>query len=146
MIGLNVVASLKGTPKGRPEFSNFPYTAPSVLKNQKKITFNSYEDFKSYLILVYNESLDFNKGDTFGSIIDTFSQRPFFCDPKIILNTKFQDDIRRYIYCEQTNTPPYAGGYGDTPYIWIEKNTIIRNVVNSNSTRELKHGKPKTNN
>ncbi len=51
------------------------------------------------------------------------------------------------MYAEQTSTPAYPGGYGETPQIWVEKYYIIRGIINTNQNRELKkhHGKPKAN-
>ena len=37
-----------------------------------------------------------------------------------------QKDIQRYIYCQDFNTQPYPGSYGEQPFKWIEKSFIIK--------------------
>ena len=50
------------------------------------------------------------------------------------------------MYSDETGTPPYPGGYGDAPKIWIDKYYIIRGIINTNQNREIKkHGKSKAN-
>lgn len=34
-----------------------------------------------------------------------------------------------YIYCNETNTPPYPGSYRETPAIWIQKYYIIKKTL-----------------
>ena len=142
MLGINVVTSLLGTPDSRPEFEAFPYRAQSVLQGESSVTFNNRPELDSYLLRVYRESLDFNKSNSSGAILDTFSQMPYFCNIEIFLSNKFQHDIRRYMYADQTGSPPYPGGYGEAPQIWIEKYYIIRGIINTHQNREIKkHGK-----
>ena len=40
--------------------------------------------------------------------------------------SKFQKDIEKYLYCEDTKTPAFPGHYGSIPKIWIEKHFIIK--------------------
>jgi len=132
------VCGLLGAPDDRPEFKAFPYTATSVLKTSKKVTFNDSSELKDYLLRVYREAREFNNGEMSGAILDTYSQMPFFCNINIFLDTKFQSDLRRYIYVQDTGTPPYDGGYGSTPKIWVDKYFIIKGIVNEYQNREMK--------
>ena len=132
------MCGLLGAPDDRPEFKAFPYTAPSVLKTSKKVTFNDSSELKDYLLRVYREAIEFNNGEMSGAILDTYSQMPFFCNINIFLDTKFQSDLRRYIYVQDTGTPPYDGGYGSTPKIWVDKYFIIKGIVNEYQNREMK--------
>tara|TARA_R100000234_G_scaffold117354_1_gene95674 strand:+ start:603 stop:755 length:153 start_codon:yes stop_codon:yes gene_type:complete len=34
-----------------------------------------------------------------------------------------------YVYCNETNTPPYPGSYNETPSIWIDKYYIIKQAL-----------------
>ena len=109
-----------------------------MLIGESTITFNDESDVSDYLLMVYRESLDYNKGDRGGAILDTYAQIPFFSNISIFLDAKLQSDIRRYTYSKDTNTPPYSGGYGDTPKIWIDKYFIIRSIINEHESRSVK--------
>ena len=60
--------------------------------------FKDKNDIIDYLFLVYQESLDYNKGNRSGAILDTYTQLPFFSNLSILLDVKLQNDIRRYMY------------------------------------------------
>ena len=53
--------------------------------------------------------------------LDLFDCLPFFSCPNKIYDQPCLDDIRKYLYCKETNTPAYKGSYSDTPKIWIDK-------------------------
>ena len=46
-----------------------------------------------------------------------------------ILNEECQDDISKYVYCNETNTPAYSGSYNDTPATWVEKYYIVKQAL-----------------
>ena len=127
-----------GAPDSRPEFEAFPYTTISVLKDEKAVTFYNKDQVSDYLLRVYYESLDYNNGENSGAILDTYTQIPFFSNINIFLDAKLQSDIRRYTYSKDTNTPPFEGGYGNTPKIWIDKYFIIRSIINEHEVRKVK--------
>ena len=57
-----------------------------------------------------------------------------------------QKDIAKYLYCEDTKTPPYSGSYGENPKIWLEKHFIIKQALSilyqeKRDENKLKHGK-----
>ena len=126
----------------------FPYTAISVLQGETNTTFSNTTDVETYLLRVYEEALGFKNNSMAGAILDTFTQMPFFCNINNFLNTKFQHDLQRYSYAQDTGTPPYQGDYGTTPKIWIDKYFIIKGVINTHQNREVKKRgrKSKTNN
>ena len=125
-------------PDSRPEFEAFPYTAQSVLKSEQKVTFNNKSEVIDYTLRVYRESLDFNKDSPGGAILDTYAQLPFFSNINIFLSNKFQHDLQRYMYAQDTGTPPHKGDYGSTPKIWIEKHYIIKGIITQYQNRETK--------
>ena len=128
-------------PDSKPAFKKHPYTAKSVIQGQNSITFSDKTQLKSYIYQVYEEALSFGKNTPSGAILDTFAQIPFFCNMETLLDTKFQGDLQRYSYCQDTGSPPYEGGYGSTPKIWIEKYFIIKGVINTHQQREVKRGR-----
>ncbi|MAH47851.1 hypothetical protein CMI37_18665 [Candidatus Pacearchaeota archaeon] len=102
------------------------------------VTFSDKNDIIEYLIRVYRESVDYNNGNRGGAILDTYMQLPFFSNVTHFLDVKLQGDIKRYIYAKDTGTPPYSGGYGDTPNIWMDKYFIIKSIINEHEGREIK--------
>lgn len=58
-----------------------------------------------------------------------FDQLPFFCCPNHFIDQNFQKDITRYLYCEDTKTPPYSGSYENLPAIWKEKHFLIKSAM-----------------
>lgn len=71
------------------------------------------------------EHLNRNNKD-FNPVYDVFQQIPFFSCKNKFLDKKFQKDVTKYMYCNDTNTPPYSGSYGDVPYLWKEKHFLIK--------------------
>ena len=127
-----------GAPDSRPEFEAFPYTTISVLINEKSVTFHNKDQVSDYLLRVYYESLDYNNGENSGAILDTYTQIPFFSNINIFLDAKLQSDIRRYMYAKDTGTPPYSGGYGETPKLWLDKYFLIKSIINEHEIRRVK--------
>ena len=83
------------------------------------------------------------KGDSYNELRAIYEQLPFFCCNNIISNRECQDDVAKYIYCKESNTPPYKGSYRDTPNIWIEKFFIIKNAINMRESILIKKAKKK---
>ena len=110
----------------------FPYEINSILFNdrRKKIRFNNIDDVLDYIKLLCQESEEHQKkGGSFSILNNLWEQLPFFvCDSKLICE-KAQNDISRYTYSRDANTPPYPGSYGDTPHIWLQKYYIIKQAM-----------------
>lgn len=118
------------------------------MQGQVNVSFKDYNDLEAYLLQVYDEALDYKNNTESGAILDTFAQIPFFCNIDKFLYTKFQRDLQRYSYSQDTGTPPYQGDYGSTPKLWVQKYFIIKGVINTHQSREVKKRgrKSKTNN
>ena len=101
-------------------------------------------NLKPYLLRVYEEALSFKNNTESGAILDTFAQIPFFCNIDKFLYTKFQRDLQRYSYSQDTGTPSYQGDYGSTPKLWLQKYFIIKGVINTHQSREVKKRGRKT--
>ncbi len=96
----------------------------------KTIHIENKNDVWDYIKLLKKESDEAIKtGSQFTTLINIFEQLPFFCCNNIILDEESQEDISRYVYCTETNTPAYSGSYEDTPSIWIDKYYIIKNAI-----------------
>jgi hypothetical protein len=62
-------------------------------------------------------------------IKDVFYQLPFFSCLNNFIDSNHQKDISKYLYCEDTKTPPHSGAYGDVPKTWKEKHFIIKQAL-----------------
>ena len=102
------------------------------------VAYNSEDDVWEMIRDLYAESKDINSDDSFDPILDVFYQVSYFCCPNIILDNEIQKDIQRYIYCEDTKTPPYPGNYGDVPVKWMNIHFILRNAVAISQNEERK--------
>ena len=79
---------------------------------------------------LYEESKEYSEDSSEGqSILDVLYQLPYFCCNNTILNQEIQEDIQRYIYCEDTKTQPYPGVYGDVPGKWMSIHFIIKSAI-----------------
>ena len=110
----------------------FPYEINSIISSdkRKKIKFNNINDVWDYIALLCQESKEHQKkGSSFSTLNNLWEQLPFFVCSNNIINEKAQKDISKYIYCADTNTPPYSGSYGDTPQIWEQKYYIIKQAM-----------------
>ena len=75
-------------------------------------------------------------------MIAIHEQIPFFCCPNAILNEKHQRNIEKYVYCNETGTPPFKGAYGDTLKKWIDIFFIIKNnLAKRNNYLQKQHQK-----
>ena len=79
---------------------------------------------------LYVESREIQSDLSDDPILAVFHQLPYFCCPDTILDRKIQEDISRYVYCEDTKTQPYPGDYGDVPAKWLSIHFILRNAIN----------------
>ena len=50
-------------------------------------------------------------------------------------------DIQRYVYCDNFNTQPYPGSYGQQPARWVQKSFIIKSEMNKATNKAIKDGK-----
>ena len=108
---------------------NTNYIAPFGEQNVFRtvsIAFSPYLPFtQAYAMRLKEESEDLN-GSGPDALIAVFEQLPFFCCFGNIFDRDCQEDIEKYLYCNETSTPAYPGTYRDTPKIWIKKYYIIK--------------------
>tara|TARA_R100001594_G_scaffold14555_3_gene31009 strand:+ start:13102 stop:13395 length:294 start_codon:yes stop_codon:yes gene_type:complete len=86
------------------------------------------------------ESLNMERSKSSSTLLDVYHQIPFFTCPNNIFDKSNQEDITKYIYCENTKTPLYKT-YGETAKIWIEKHFLIKHalsVLNKETIRKSK--------
>ena len=93
--------------------------------------FSCVEDVWDVIDLIIEETKSYNenKGKEFDIAESVKAQLPFFCCWNIVYDKYKQRDIKRYIYCEQFNVPPYSGSFDDQPATWIDKSFIIKNAL-----------------
>lgn len=70
-------------------------------------------------------------GKDFNVANSIYKQLPFFACRNIILNKEHQQDISRYVYCNEFGIPPFDGPYSSQPSRWVQKSFIIKSVLNS---------------
>jgi len=46
-----------------------------------------------------------------------------------------------YVYCNETNTPPFEGSYNDTPATWIEKYFLIKSTLEMRNKKIMEKNK-----
>ena len=130
-LGLNVL--IENSCEGKYcRTHEFPYEVKNILvnDNREKVKFSNIDDVWAYIDLLRIESQEHQKkGGSFSDLCNIWEQLPFFVCVNQLICEKAQDDIARYIYSKDTNTPPYAGSYGDTPHIWVLKYFIIKQAM-----------------
>ena len=84
------------------------------------------EDVWDYTLKLKYEAENMSRG---GVVKGVFYQLPFFTCPSLFYSDKHQKDITKYLYCDDTKTPPYPGGYGQTTNIWKEKHFLIKQAL-----------------
>ena len=78
------------------------------------------------MLIAECKEMNIKSGREFDVANSVIAQIPFFTCPSHFINLEYQEDIKRYIYCQETNVPPYEGPYNQQPYIWVEKYFIIK--------------------
>ena len=80
-----------------------------------------------------------NEGKSFDVSRSINAQLPFF-SCKNLFHSK---ENQTYIYCQDFNTQPYPGGYGEQPVLWIEKAFIIKSVLAKLNKDKIEDGSRK---
>tara|TARA_Y100000361_G_C11161010_1_gene347300 strand:+ start:2074 stop:2283 length:210 start_codon:yes stop_codon:yes gene_type:complete len=68
------------------------------------------------------------------------AQLPFFACKNIMLDTKSQKDISRFMYSRQYKISPYKGSYGEQPKKWVEKSFLLNNLLQRQKAKAIKDG------
>mgnify|MGYP001211057771 FL=1 len=106
-------------------------------------TFTCEKDVWDVIGLIIEETKEMNEksGKDFSVSGSVKSQLPFFACNNIIYDKDLQRDIQRYVYCDNFNTQPYPGSYGQQPARWVQKSFIIKNKMNKATNKAIKDGK-----
>tara|TARA_B100000424_G_scaffold268915_1_gene264756 strand:+ start:817 stop:1131 length:315 start_codon:yes stop_codon:yes gene_type:complete len=103
------------------------------------------EDVWSYIDKLQAEAMSLGETNTVKTI---FAQLPFFTCLNFFYCPKSQKDISKYLYCSDTGTPPFSGGYSNTTNIWKEKHFLIKQALSilyqdkkEELTRKQNHGR-----
>ena len=133
-------------PCGGCRFHKFPYEAqlPVMVDGQYETrTFSCEQDVWDVVDLIIEETKDMNEqtGKSFSPSSSVKSQLPFFACNNIIFDKEFQQDIERYIYCDNFKTPAYSGSYDEQPALWVQKSFIIKKALNKIQNKAIEDGK-----
>ena len=93
------------------------------------------------LIIEETEELNAMKNESFDIASSVQSQLPFFACQNILFDKEIQQDIERYVYCENFKTPAYPGSYDEQPALWVAKSYIIKKSLNRIQNKAIKDGK-----
>ena len=94
------------------------------------ITISNDDELWDYIWKLKEESEFVSKtGNSLDILNNIYEQLPFFVCNNRILDKHCQKDIAKYVYCKDTNTPPYSGSYQDTPSLWINKYYTIKSAI-----------------
>ena len=138
-LGLNVLIdnSCEGC-----NYHEYPYKFDNILikKDNPVIVINNEDELWDYVWKLKEESKAISKsGNSLDILNNVYEQLPFFVCNNRIIDKGCQKDISKYVYCKDTNTPPYPGSYQETPSMWIEKYYKIKNAMMLRE-RKLKEG------
>ena len=133
-------------PCGGCRFHKFPYEAqlPVMVDGQYETrTFSCEQDVWDVVDLIIEETKEMNEktGKSFSPSSSVKSQLPFFACNNIIFDKEFQQDIERYIYCDNFKTPAYSGSYDEQPALWVQKSFIIKKALNKIQNKAIEDGK-----
>ena len=93
-------------------------------------TFTCKEDVWNVIDLLIEEVYENNKkGKEFDVVQSVNAQLPFFTCINKVIDMDIQKDIQRYLYCNETNVPPYKGSYDEQPALWVETYFIIKKAL-----------------
>ena len=94
------------------------------------------------ILLLIEEAEMFNKeGKNFSIPLSIAKQLPFFVCPNLIMKKECQKAIERYIYCSETSTPAYKGGYGEQPFKWIQMYFVLKQAFAQLEKQQIKEAK-----
>ena len=133
-------------PCGGCKFHKFPYEAQIPVKvdgQYKTRIFTCEKDVWEVVDLIIEETKEMNEktGKSFSPSSSVKSQLPFFACNNIIFDKEFQQDIERYIYCDNFKTPAYSGSYDEQPALWVQKSFIIKKALNKIQNKATEDGK-----
>ena len=119
---------------GGCQYCEFPYEAQLPVKTENGYEtreFKSQDDVWAVINLIAQETrqLNLEQGKDFDVSKSIISQIPFFTCVNHIRDGKYLKMLRKYLYCTETGTPAYKGGYGEQPARWVQYYFIIKNTI-----------------
>jgi len=123
---LNVRFSALGVPEDFKGFSVFPYLAPSLVSG-KKAKFNNLDDVKEEMTNIMANKLHEGTGNI-GRVL--YEGLPFFANASNFVDSDNQLLIKKFQYCQLTNTPPFPS-LDKTPAKIVEDFTTIDSEINA---------------
>jgi len=106
-------------------------------------TFKNSNDVWEVVDLIIEETKEMNTthNKSFDISASVQSQLPFFSCQNFIFDKEIQQDIERYIYCENFKTPAYSGCYDEQPARWVQMSFLIKKTLNRLQNKAVKDGK-----
>ena len=108
----------------------FPYIALNPV-TQESVTIENKEQIYGILMNCYDEAVE--KGFDVGEAL--FTQQFFFTDSNQLYNQECQNLIKKYIYCDTFNCPPYPS-LEETPAEFVDNFLLIKKEINKARLKE----------
>ena len=104
--------------------------------------FKNSEDVWEVIDLIIEETREMNakNNKSFDISASVQSQLPFFACQNILFDKEIQNDIERYIYCDNFKTPAYSGSYDEQPARWVQKSFLIKKNLNKIQNKAIENG------
>ena len=132
---------------GGCKYHSFPYKAESPVRVDGKtqvLEFVCKDDIWEVIDAIKKESEDLkSKGYNIDITKNIASQIAFFACPEMLKDPKYIEMINKYIYCKETNVPPYPGSYGEQPFRWVKRFFAIKSALNKKEQIEMKKQRAK---
>ena len=103
---------------------NFPYKALNPVTN-KNVLIENKEQIYGILMDCYNEATE--KGFDVGEAL--YNQLFFFSDAEQLYNQDCQNTIKKFVYCDAFNCPPYPS-LQETPAELVDNFLLIKKEIN----------------
>ena len=102
----------------------FPYTAQNPFTKQM-VTVSNADDLQALVLAVMGKC---PSSYTLGKHLHLHARR-IGC-VNMFHDIESQKVIRRMLYCQRFNTPPFEGDYNDQPAWWIDMVAVLHNEQN----------------
>ena len=125
-------------------YHEYPYKAqiPILIDGKYETrTFTSDDEVWNIIRLLIDETKQHIKeGSNLHIAESVMAQLPFFACSNMIMDTKAQKDIARFMYARQFKISPYKGSYGEQPKKWVEKSFMINHIIERQKAKVVKNG------
>ena len=108
----------------------FPYKGLNPV-TKESITIENKKQIYGILMDCYNEATE--RGFDVGEAL--YNQLFFFADPEQLYNQECQNLIKKFIYCDTFNCPPYPS-LEETPADLVDSFLLIKNVINKANRKD----------